>query len=109
MLQKNNSSLTKGAEFFFKTTSSYLLSREEEQKVPFILLTHVDLDDGADGRLQVVPLRFRRVENLDGVRTSRDAQQRAAVEVHLELAGVERGAHDDDLHGEGPRDDRSRV
>lgn len=50
----------------------YLLSSEEEQNVPFIHLTHVDLDHRADGRLQVVPLRFRRVENFHRVRASGD-------------------------------------
>ncbi len=80
-----------------------LLSSEEEQNVPFILFAHVDLDHSADGRLQVVPLRLRRVENLHGVRASGDGQQRALVEVHLELTGVERGAHDDHLDREGQR------
>lgn len=82
---------------------SYLLSGEEEQNVPFIPLTHVDLDHSADGRLQVVPLRFRRIENLNGVRASGDGQQWAAVKIHLELTGIERGAHDDDLDREGHR------
>lgn len=49
---------------------SYLLTSEEEQNIPFILLTHVNLDHGPDGCLQVVPLRFWRVENLHGVRAS---------------------------------------
>lgn len=82
---------------------SYLLSGEKEQNVPFILLTHVDLDHSADGRLQVVPLRLRRVENLNGVCAPGDGQQWAAVKVHLELTGIERGTHDDDLDGEGQR------
>lgn len=81
----------------------YLLSCEEEQDVPLASLAHVDLDDGADGRLQVVPLWLRRVEDLHGVRASGDGQQRTLVEIHLELAGVERGAHDDDLEGNGER------
>lgn len=61
----------------------------------------MDLDHSADGRLQVVPLRFRRVENLNRVCAPGDGQQWAAVKVHLELTGVERGTHDDDLDGEG--------
>lgn len=81
----------------------YLLSCEEEQDVALVALTHVDLDDGADGCLQVVPLRLRRVEDLHWMRASGDGQQRTLVEIHLELAGVERGAHDDDLKGNGER------
>ena len=80
---------------------SYLLSSEEKQKVPFIHLAHVDLDHSPDGRLQVVALWFRCVENLHGVGASRDGQQWATVKVHLELAGVECGAHHNDLGREG--------
>ena len=76
-----------------------LLPREEEEAIALLLLTHVDLDHGADGRLQVVPLRLRGVEDLHGVGASGDGEQRAAVEVHLELSGVQCGAHDDDLAG----------
>lgn len=81
----------------------YLLSSEEEQNVPFILLTHVDLDHSADGGLQVVALWFGGVENLHGMRASGDSQQWAAVKVHLELTGIECGTHDNDLDREGRR------
>lgn len=77
--------------------SPYLLSSEEEQDVALALLAHVDLDHGADGCLQVVPLGLGRVEDLHGVRAPGDGQQRAAVKVHLELSGIQCGAHDDDL------------
>lgn len=50
----------------------YLLTGEEEQNIAFVLLTHVDLDHSPDGCLQVVPLRFRCVEYLHGMRASRD-------------------------------------
>lgn len=76
------------------------MSGEEQQNVSFITLAHVDLDHGAYGRLQVVPLRLGRVEDLHGVRAARDGEERAAVEVHLELPGVQRGAHDDHLDGQ---------
>lgn len=79
----------------------YLLSSEKEQSVPFIHLTHVDLDHSADGRLQVVPLRFWRVENLHGMCAPGDGEQWAAVKVHLELPGIECGAHDNHLDREG--------
>lgn len=80
------------------------MSGEEQKNVAFTLLTHVDLDHRANGRLQVVSLRFRRVKDLYRVRASRDGQQWAAVKVHLELASVQRGTHDDDLDRESHGD-----
>lgn len=100
-LEDNTISTKQAKNKFIKTPiSSYLLSSEEEENVSFVRLTHVDLDHGPDGRLQVVPLRLRCVENLYGVRAPGDGQQWAAVKVHLELPSVERGAHDDDLSEE---------
>lgn len=50
----------------------YLLTGEEEKNITFVFFTHVDLDHSPDGRLQVVPFRFRRVEYLHGMRAPRD-------------------------------------
>ena len=55
------------------------------------------LNDRPDGGLQVVPLRLGRVEDLDGMRPPGHVHEGRAVKVVLELAGVQRGAHDDQL------------
>lgn len=75
----------------------YLLSGEEEQHISLIFLTHVDLDDRANGCFQVVPLRLGRVEDLHGMRPAGNGQQGAAVEINLELSSVQSGAHYNDL------------
>ena len=67
------------------------------QNFTFDLLAHVDLNDGSDGGFQVVSLRFRRVEDLDGERSAGDAHQRRVVEVILKFAGVQSGAHHHDF------------
>lgn len=97
---------TKETKSNLRPLESYLLSGEEEENIPFIHLTHVDLDHRADGCLQVVPLGLGRVEDLDGMRASGDGQQWAAVKVHLELAGVERGTHHNHLEGQGHGEER---
>lgn len=76
----------------------YLLTGEEKQSIPFILLAHVDLDHSTDSCLQVVPLWFRRIENLHWVGAPRDGEKRAVVKVHLELPSIECGTHDNDLN-----------
>lgn len=76
---------------------SYLLTSEEHQAVAFVLLAHVNLDDGANGRLKVVSLWFGGVEDLHRVCSTGNGQQGAAVEVNLELACIQCGAHDNHL------------
>lgn len=75
------------------------MTSEKKQAVAFILLAHVNLDDGANGCLQVVSLWFRGVEDLHRVGSAGNGQQGAAVEVNLELACVQGGAHDNHLKG----------
>lgn len=57
----------------------------------------MDLDDCPDGRLQVVALGLWCVEDLYGMCSAGDGEQGAAVEVHLELSGIQGGAHDNNL------------
>lgn len=57
----------------------------------------MDLDDRSDGSLQVVALGLWCVEDLYGMRSARDGEQGAAVEVYLELSGIQGGAHDNNL------------
>lgn len=57
----------------------------------------MDLNDRPDGCLQVVTLGLWGVEDLNGMRSARDGEQGAAVEVHLKLSGIQRGAHDNNL------------
>lgn len=57
----------------------------------------MNLDDGADGCLEVVSLGLRGVEDLHGVCAPRNSQQGAVVEVHLELPSIQCGTHDDHL------------
>lgn len=78
-------------------SETYLLASEEEEAVTFIFLTHMNLDDSADGCLEVVSLRLGGVEDLHRVCTPRDGQQGTVVEVHLELPSIQGGAHDDHL------------
>ena len=74
-----------------------LLAREEDEDVAR-RLAEVDLDRGADGGLEVVALRLLRVEDLHREGAAGHVDSRAVVEVLLELAGVERRAHDDQPH-----------
>lgn len=78
---------------------TYLLSGEKEQYISLVFLAHVDLDDCANRRLQIVPLRLGRVEDLYGMRPAGNSEQGATVEINLELSSVQGGAHDDDLKG----------
>ena len=79
--------------------NTYLLAGEEHQHVAIDRLTHVQLEHGADRRLQVVALRLRRVEDLDRMRAAGDAHQRRAVEVRLRR----RTGEDDRLASDGGR------
>lgn len=62
---------------------TYLLPCKKEKDISLRLLAHVDLDDGTDGRLQVIALRFRRVEDLDRMSATGHAHQRSIVKVLL--------------------------
>ena len=62
---------------------SYLLSSKEKQDVSFGFLTHVNLDDRSDGRLQVVALGLRGVEDLHRVSPARYTHQGRIVKVLL--------------------------
>ena len=70
-----------------------LLARQKQQHVT-LRLVRVDLYHRPDRRLQVVPLRLLRVENLHGMQPSRHFNQRRIQEVILELLGLQRRRHD---------------
>jgi hypothetical protein len=55
------------------------------------------LDDSPYSSLQIVPLRLRGVEYLDGVGAPRHVHQGRVVKVALELARVQRSAHNNQL------------
>ena len=55
------------------------------------------LDDRPDGGFEIVSFRLRGVENLDGVGSAGNVHERRVVEVVLELARVQGGAHDHQL------------
>lgn len=57
----------------------------------------MDHEYGADGCLEVVWLWLGRVERLDGECAAGNLEERRAVEVVLELLGLQSSAHDDDL------------
>lgn len=63
---------------------AYLLPCEEEKYVSLRLLAHVDLDNGTNGRLQVIAFRLRSVEDLDRMSTTGNAHQRSIVKVLLQ-------------------------
>ena len=79
-------------------TPCYLLSCEEEQDIPFPFFAHVDLHNRSDRSLQVIPLRFRGVEDLYRVGSAGYREQRGLVKVMLEFPGVQCGAHHDNLN-----------
>mmetsp|Transcript_14985 Transcript_14985/g.34329 ORF Transcript_14985/g.34329 Transcript_14985/m.34329 type:complete len:504 (+) Transcript_14985:753-2264(+) len=73
-----------------------LLAREEDEDVA-LAFAQVHLHDGADGSLEVVALWLGCVEDLDRVQPARDLHERRRVEVRLELTGIERRAHHNQL------------
>ena len=67
-----------------KLTRTYLLTSEKEQNVSLNFFTHVNLNHCSDGRLQVISLWLRCVEDLHRVCAPRHAHQRRVVEVVLQ-------------------------
>lgn len=99
---------TRGLNLFF--------TRQKDEDITFGL-AQMDLDDGADGGLEIVALRLGCIINLDRESTARNTlsfkmseiqdpiyhslvhsyQQRRVIEVFLELASIEGGRHDHNL------------
>lgn len=59
------------------------MAGEKKKNVTLRLLAHVNLDDGTDGRFQVVSLRLWSVEDLYRMGTTGNTHQRSVVKVLL--------------------------
>lgn len=81
----------------FAASCSSPLTRQEQQDIALGFFHLVDLDGCADGRLQIVALRLRRVENLHWECATGNVHARAVVKILLKLAGIQCGAHNDDF------------
>lgn len=62
---------------------TYLLTSQKEKDITSNLFAHVNLYDGTDGGLQVVPLGLGSVEYLNRMCTARNIHQRGVVKVLL--------------------------
>mmetsp|Transcript_20640 Transcript_20640/g.59944 ORF Transcript_20640/g.59944 Transcript_20640/m.59944 type:complete len:290 (+) Transcript_20640:1030-1899(+) len=88
--------LRRRAAQFLARLFDLLLSRQKDQNVAGTLAL-MDLQRGAYGRLDVIPLRLGRVEYLHGEGASGYLEEGRAVKVLLEFFGVERRGHDHHL------------
>mmetsp|Transcript_15732 Transcript_15732/g.52661 ORF Transcript_15732/g.52661 Transcript_15732/m.52661 type:complete len:620 (+) Transcript_15732:595-2454(+) len=74
-----------------------IFTRQEQKNVSW-WLAEVNLHCCADGSFKVVPLCFLGVEDFNWESASRDIDSWAVVEVLLELASIQSGTHDNQLH-----------